>query len=268
MHNIEQFGYLAAYSGNPQYGFKRQFDKKVCVSFDSIVTNPNADFKICVSCEPPVLYHQFQDVVEEHAHEFDLILTYNPRLLALPNARNFCPVGTWVSPDLKLDKLNQISFMMSGKLFTFHQRMRFIIMRRYSHLKTLGQFDFLMHRSPPRAPSKDPYFTQAKFNIACENHIMDNMFTEKLLDCFYTRTVPIYYGCSNIGNYFDARGILQFSNIDELDTIIKNLDPSDYDRMQPYIEENYQRAKYYADYSVYQRIEHIVEEILQQNITI
>jgi hypothetical protein len=93
------------------------------------------------------------------------------------------------------------------------------------------------------------------------------MFTEKLLDCFKTRTVPIYFGCPNLSNYFDIRGVLMFKSIEELEDIVQNLTPADYDRMLPYIEENYQRGRVYWEKSVYQRIEDIVATRLE-NINI
>ena len=42
----------------------------------------------------------------------------------------------------------------------------------------------------------------SQFSIATENAAVDNYFTEKLMDCFLTKTVPIYYGSSNIGEFF------------------------------------------------------------------
>lgn len=46
------------------------------------------------------------------------------------------------------------------------------------------------------------------FSIVMENATYANMFTEKITDCFMTGTIPIYYGISNIGDYFDTNGIL------------------------------------------------------------
>ena len=107
-----------------------------------------------------------------------------------------------------------------------------------------------MHRSPPRIPSKDPFFKHAKFQIVCENQIMPNMFTEKLIDCFRTKTVPIYYGCQNLGEFFDKRGVIEFDQIDKLDDILSTLTPQHYDAMLPYLEENYHRAKSYWERNV------------------
>ena len=151
---------------------------------------------------------------------------------------------------------------MSSKINGAPYRMRFKILKRYRNATTIGPFEFKFHRSPPLVPSKDPFFANAKFNIACENQDMPNMFTEKLLDCFKTYTVPIYFGCTNIGNYFDIRGILQFFTIEEFDKIIANLTPDVYDSMFPYVLNNYELAKPYWEKNVFQRIEDEVEKFI------
>lgn len=46
------------------------------------------------------------------------------------------------------------------------------------------------------------------FSIAMENATYPNMITEKITDCFVTGTIPIYYGISNIGDYFNMDGII------------------------------------------------------------
>lgn len=262
MYNIGVVGYLPGYSGNPNYRFTRQFDRQVSVSFDTVQHDSTADVNVLVQCEPPELYQAFAGMVQENQHKFDLILTYDPRLMSLPQAKEFCPVASWISPDIVLDKTDQISYIMSSKVYTYAHRMRFMILRRYGNQKNLGPFEFFMHRSPPRIPTKDPYFARAKFNIACENDIIPNMYTEKLLDCFVTRTVPIYFGCTNLEKYFDTRGVIRFNSIDELEHIIDTLTPEDYDRMQPYIEENYQRAQPFWKYSIHQRIENVIAQYL------
>jgi hypothetical protein len=111
-------------------------------------------------------------------------------------------------------------------------------------------------------PSKDPFFINAKFHIACENQDMPNMFTEKLLDCFKTYTVPIYFGCHNIEQYFNPKGILQFRTIEEFEQIIENLTLETYDEMLPYIKENYELARPYWEKSVFQRIEEQIEKFI------
>lgn len=264
MQTIEQIGYMPGYGIDNPYKFTQLFPFQASMSVDTIQYNPDADLKILMQSEPPNLYIKFCNMVKEHAHNFDIILTYDDRLLELPNAVEFCPVGSWISDGLILDKKDQISFMMSSKVNGYAYIMRFMIMKRYQNLKRIGPFDFLFWRSPPRYPTKDDYFKNAKFNIACENQIMTNMFTEKLLDCFKTYTVPIYYGCTNIEKYFNPRGILKFNTIEEFERIINNLHPDMYAEMLPYLHENYELAKPYWEKNVYQRVESIVEHYYNQ----
>ena len=46
------------------------------------------------------------------------------------------------------------------------------------------------------------------FSIVMENATYPNMFTEKITECFMTATIPIYYGISNICDFFDKNGII------------------------------------------------------------
>ena len=40
------------------------------------------------------------------------------------------------------------------------------------------------------------------YSIAIENSSRPDYFTEKIMDCFLAYTMPFYYGCTNIGQYF------------------------------------------------------------------
>jgi hypothetical protein len=262
MHDIVQIGYMPGYSGNDKYKFTKQLSKRVVVSFDTVNTDMSADFRVLVQCEPPNLYIKFKDMVIENADKFHLILTYDERLFHLPHAVNFCPVGSWIEDGLLLEKRNQITYLMSSKINGAPYIMRFMIKNRIERKTHIGPFELFWHRSPPVAPSKNPFFANAKFNIATENQDMNNMFTEKLLDCFKTFTVPIYYGCTNIEEFFDPRGIIQFRTIEEFENIIANLTPEVYDRMLPYAEINHEKAKPFWEKNIYQRIEDIIENKL------
>jgi len=254
-------GYLPGYWGQFNYGFTKEFNKQITVNFDELTVAPNVDYRVLVQCEPPELYQAFAGRVEACYEQFDLILTYHDRLLKLPNAVEFLPVGGWIG-DISLDKRNQITYLMSSKIYTNAHRLRFMILRSLGNKKQIGDFEFFMHRSPPRVPSKDPFYANAKFNIACENQIIDNMFTEKLLDCFTSRTVPVYFGCPNLEKYFDLRGVIQFWNMEQLEKILANLTPDDYESRLPYIQKNYELSRPYCEQNIYQRIENIVTQKL------
>ena len=48
--------------------------------------------------------------------------------------------------------------------------------------------------------------------------MINDFFTDKIIDCFLTGTIPIYHGCQDISDYFDIEGIIIFN---------ENLDLSD-----------------------------------------
>lgn len=61
-----------------------------------------------------------------------------------------------------------------------------------------------------------PYY----FSIAIENHTAKNHFSEKLLDCFLTETIPLYYNCPNITDYFPSNSLINI-DIHEFDNAVK-----------------------------------------------
>ena len=57
------------------------------------------------------------------------------------------------------------------------------------------------------------------FSVVMENATYPNMFTEKITDCFMAGTIPIYYGISNIGDFFDVNGIITLDNYFEIESL-------------------------------------------------
>ena len=81
--------------------------------------------------------------------------------------------------------------------------------------------------------------------MALENNTSadDYYFTEKLIECLVTGTVPIYHGCPNIGDFFDMNGILTFSTQEELDDILDSLSEDKYKSMYESVKNNFNIAK-------------------------
>ncbi len=46
------------------------------------------------------------------------------------------------------------------------------------------------------------------FSIVIENCKEPEYFSEKLLDCFFTKTIPIFWGEGNVEEYFDMKGVI------------------------------------------------------------
>ncbi len=59
-----------------------------------------------------------------------------------------------------------------------------------------------------------------------------------------TKTVPIYWGCPNIGKWFDIRGMMIVDNIDDIVSSCNSINENTYNEMLPFVEENYNKAQY------------------------
>ena len=95
----------------------------------------------------------------------------------------------------------------------------------------------------PISYGKRVLFDNSMFNIVIENVNYNNWYN-KIGDNFVTKTIPIYWGCPNIGEFgYDERGILRFETTEELINLINNLTPELYQQMLPYVEYNYELAK-------------------------
>ena len=86
-------------------------------------------------------------------------------------------------------------------------------------------------------------FENSMFNVVIENVNSLNWYN-KIGDAFLSKTLPVYWGCSNISEFgYDERGIIRFNNEKELLDIINNLTPDLYNEMKSYINYNYEVAK-------------------------
>ena len=63
----------------------------------------------------------------------------------------------------------------------------------------------------------DPY----RFHLVIENHYGPHVWSEKLADAFLGYTVPIYYGCPNVLDYFPEDSLIQIDINDYAGTLGK-----------------------------------------------
>jgi hypothetical protein len=81
------------------------------------------------------------------------------------------------------------------------------------------------------------------FSVVIENCKRDYWFTEKLIDCLVCGSVPIYWGCPSIGDFFNTDGFIIVDNVNEVGAALNKITPELYDEMKPHIEENFKKAK-------------------------
>lgn len=60
-----------------------------------------------------------------------------------------------------------------------------------------------------------------KYSIAIENSVHNNYFTEKIIDCFLSYTMPIYFGCPNILDFFPANSMLLIDPANKVESLRK-----------------------------------------------
>jgi hypothetical protein len=85
-----------------------------------------------------------------------------------------------------------------------------------------------------KAEAIDPY----RYHIAIENHRCDHHWTEKVSDAFLGWSLPLYYGCTNLKEYFPEDSFIEIdiNNLPETVSIIRNLLHSDeYEKRLPAI---------------------------------
>ena len=62
-----------------------------------------------------------------------------------------------------------------------------------------------------------------KYHISIENSSQKYYWTEKISDCFLAETFPIYYGCTNLSDYFNEEAFEQI-DIHDFDAAIRIID--------------------------------------------
>lgn len=206
-------------------------------------------------CEPPLI-NDITEIILTHKNYFDKIYTFNDELLnKCENSELFCFGSCWILKDINKkpctfkhdyyntfkidDKQYKLSFIRSNKQWLPGHKLRHkvqnLLLEKYPF-----EIFFPMSGS---LENKDVLFTDSMFHLTIENSMVNNYFTEKIIDCFMSYTIPIYWGCPNIGKYFNKKGIIFFESEEELNEKLKNLTKKDYFDRVDAIKENYEIAK-------------------------
>jgi hypothetical protein len=102
------------------------------------------------------------------------------------------------------------------------------------------------------------------FHVAIESKKEINYFADKILDCFATKTLPIYYGSPNISDFgYDENGIIRFNDENELVNILNSLTPDDYYNRLEAINNNYEAVQKHGFF--FDRVERFLDELIKIN---
>lgn len=209
--------------------------------FNPIVDQVKSKLKIAWLYEPRAIYHLSYDIYKVE-DKFDYIFTHDQELLNRSDKYKFVPTGAcWIPEDKRCigKKTKLVSSIMSEKRSTAGHMLRHSVYSLF-HNKIDFYGNFCKH-----IPTKDLALSDYMFSLCIENSSTENYFTEKIIDCFATGTIPIYWGCKNISKFFNIDGIFGFDNIMDLNNIINNLNEQLYLSKINAIKENFELAKEY-----------------------
>jgi len=229
-------------------------------TLEELNVNP---YNFLIINEPNELFG-LHDWAINNSYNFNCILTWSEKILnscdnsiLMPFGMSFLHENNRYEILSKLPKKLEISYICGAKRLTQGHHLRHQIYNLKDKIKTPTKW-FYTTDEP-----KEICFHNSMFHLAIENTQNQNFFTEKIVDAFLSKTIPIYWGCPNINEFFDIRGMYTFSNQEELEYLLNSLTEEDYNSKLEYIEANYQLAVYWKDY--YIRLITILKEIIKLN---
>ena len=236
--------------------------------------------KVFVNLEPEAIIHTEAYLLQNYKL-FSLILSYNQHVIDnCPNAIKYVHGTTWIAEKdyseefLDISKKQyKISVMTGAKCMTEGHAFRIDL---YKKQQAFSKFPIVFWRSsagqplPELNPGKNPLLGRDmtskiemlrdyQFHICIENSRQHNYFSEKLMDCLITKTIPIYYGCPNIAEFFDTRGwiILEDTSASTLFKALLSLNEQYYSKYMDTIDANYAECKKYVD--IYKNINEVLK---------
>lgn len=225
--------------------------------------------------EPYTLQPHTINMVKKQHKIYDLILAHDPELLLLDNCVLFQPLKKyfWVRPPSltnienlfhneypqycgsdKYDYRNKkfLVTMLCGhketgvgnrlRIKCWNKQEEITIPSRCYKSHTMGRCNtFKSNISTLYKYDKSEMFIDSMFHVAIENSSHNNYYTEKINDCIITHTVPIYWGCPNISDFYNTDGFVLFKDENDFIEKVNKLTPELYYSKIDAINENYNK---------------------------
>lgn len=177
----------------------------------------------------------------ENGNRFDHVLSHNAYFskqqnwLWHPFGGSMIRFSDWgVYP-----KPKNISMLLSQKNSQGGHQLRHHIVEQYA-----DRFDDIFGLTPwdRKIDALAPY----RYAVIIETERSPYYFSEKLIDCLSVGTIPIYWGCPDIGKFFERNAIIEFEDMDDLPGIFGRIDEEHYRSREVSIATNLTMAKQYA----------------------
>jgi len=224
--------------------------------------------KVAWLLESPDVHTHMTDVVLSNPRLFDLVVT-NDRDLArrLPRAVHVPAAGCWIPPGRQLvhRKTGWCSMIASRKADTAGHKFRLEVAEAVQRAGWGVDLYGRGHggvRGFGELADKSDGLVGYHYSITMENCRAPGYFSEKLIDCFRTGTIPVYWGALEVPEFFDPDGILAFDSIEELPGLLQRATPQHWERVRGSVEENFRTAARYR--AVEDRMFEVLSPLLQQ----
>lgn len=161
-------------------------------------------------------------LVKENIDRIEKVFTFNKDLLEFSDKCILFPIGgCWIENENRFihNKTKDISMIASNKRQTKGQKLRHSIVKSYYNKYNIDlygtHYGFI--------ENKIEGLCDYRFSIVVENCQADYYFSEKLIDCFQTGTIPLYYGCPSINKFFHLNEKFIFNDEIELEAILQKI---------------------------------------------
>lgn len=175
--------------------------------------------KIAWILEPRAIHSHSYEWIEQNNKLFDFVLTFDTDLIERGENFLYYPHGRcWINGDPTTNTKSKLcSIIASSKNFTDgHQLRHKVIQHKYSEVDIYG---YGYNPIDSKREALDEYM----FSITIENSIQRGYWTEKIVDCFATKTVPIFWGDKSVCDHFDEDGIIFFNDKNSLDVVMREI---------------------------------------------
>ena len=183
--------------------------------------------------EPSIIHARHLRWLRLTYRRFFRVMTYHrPLLDRIPNGL-FLPYGTTWVPDyqgLDVTKTRHMSLIASSKRDHIGHQLRH---RLVEQIQAQGQDVTVLGRGYAPFADKSDGLAPYRFSVVIENVREQNYFSEKLVDAVLCETVPIYWGCPNIGDFIDTGGMVLCETEEDVLRAIASASEAQYDALAP-----------------------------------
>ncbi len=234
---------------------------------------PEGTIRIVCLWEPSDIKNLAQAAVNGYNNKtYNYLMTHNEDLLKIIPKSYLFEIGTtWIHNYKFPEKEFSVSTLVGSKLMAPGHELRQKLWFKENRIKKILTKFFLSgndgrienyNNNPTLGDSKFPLF-DSQFHVCIENTKRNNWFTEKLIDCLQTKTVPIYWGCPNIGNWFNTKGFIMVDNLEDIVSACNSLNENTYKEKLEFIEENFEKSKSFC--TIIDRFQGKIGDILKEN---